>query len=98
MQRSSNDINRCGFVFLQKKLLTPKAEPIILHLDDEADEIFPDGGSGEPIMDVAELNRKLAEVRREADEYRRQLQKKEEEAEIYKQQLKNIAARKAMMK
>lgn len=52
----------------------------------------------EQITDVAELNRKLAEARREAEEYRRQLKKKEEEAEIYKQQLKHLTAQKAMMK
>ena len=49
-------------------------------------------------MDIAELNRKLAEVRREAEEFRRQLQQKEEEAELYKQQLRNLTAQKATMK
>lgn len=78
--------------------MTSKAAPMLLQLDDEIEEIFDDASTKEPIMDVAELNRKLAEARREADEFRRQLQKKEEEAEIYKQQLKNLAAQKAMMK
>ncbi|XP_011499818.1 PREDICTED: GA-binding protein subunit beta-2 [Ceratosolen solmsi marchali] len=82
---------------MKKPLITPKTEPILLHLDDKI-EIFEEDNNKTPIMDVAELNRKLAEARREADEYRRQLQKKEEEAEIYKQQLKNIAAQKTMMK
>jgi hypothetical protein len=83
-------------LFLQKPL-TPKTEPLPLHIDNKI-ELFEETSNKTPIMDVAELNRKLAEARREADEYRRQLQKKEEEAEIYKQQLKNIAAQKTMMK
>lgn len=43
-------------------------------------------------MDIAVLNRQLAEARRQAAKYRKQLQEKEKEAEIYKQQLKNITA------
>lgn len=46
-------------------------------------------------MDIALLNKQLAEARRQAAEYRKRLQKKEEEAEIYKQQLKNITAQRA---
>ena len=51
--------------------------------------------NNEPVMDIAVLNRQLAEARRQAAEYRKRLQKKEEEAEIYKQQLKNITAQRA---
>ncbi|XP_016839081.1 GA-binding protein subunit beta-2 [Nasonia vitripennis] len=83
---------------MKKTIMTPKTAPMLLQLDNEMEEIFDDNSNKEPIMDVAELNRKLAEARREADEFRRQLQKKEEEAEIYKQQLKNLTAQKAMMK
>lgn len=69
-------------------------EPIILQLDDDIEEITEDDAThnNEPVMDIALLNRQLAEARRQAAEYRKRLQKKEEEAEIYKQQLKNITA------
>ncbi|XP_058789298.1 GA-binding protein subunit beta-2 isoform X2 [Phymastichus coffea] len=69
-------------------------EPVLLQIDDDLEEVYEE----EQITDVAELNRKLAEARKEAEEYRRQLKKKEEEAEIYKQQLKHLTAQKAMMK
>lgn len=72
------------------------AEPIILQLDDDIEEITEDANAdNEPVMDIAVLNRQLAEARRQAAEYRKRLQKKEEEAEIYKQQLKNITAQRA---
>lgn len=73
------------------------AEPIILQLDDEIEEVTEDdtADNNEPVMDIAVLNRQLAEARRQAAEYRKRLQKKEEEAEIYKQQLKNITAQRA---
>ncbi|XP_066585043.1 GA-binding protein subunit beta-1 [Prorops nasuta] len=69
-------------------------DSIILQLDDDIEEITEDdtNDNSEPVMDIAVLNRQLAEARRQAAEYRKQLQKKEEEAEKYKQQLKNIAA------
>lgn len=72
-------------------------EPIILQLDDDVEEISEDDTTrnNEPVMDIALLNRQLAEARRQAAEYRKRLQKKEEEAEIYKQQLKNITAQRA---
>ncbi|XP_054002288.1 ankycorbin-like isoform X1 [Hylaeus anthracinus] len=71
-----------------------KMEPIILQLDDDIEEITEEDNTdnNEPVMDIAVLNRQLAEARRQAAEYRKRLQKKEEEAEIYKQQLKNITA------
>lgn len=46
-------------------------------------------------MDIVLLNRQLAEARRQAAEYRKRLQKKEQEAEIYKQQLKTITAQRS---
>lgn len=73
---------------------------MVLHLDDEIEEITEDVNSteesSEPVMDIALLNRQLQEARRQAAEYRKQLLKKEEEAEIYKQQLKNMTAQKAL--
>ncbi|XP_076642372.1 ada2a-containing complex component 3 [Halictus rubicundus] len=76
---------------------TKITEPIILQLDDDIEEIIEDDNTdtNEPVMDIALLNRQLAEARRQAAEYRKRLQKKEEEAEIYKQQLKNITAQRA---
>lgn len=76
---------------------TKMAEPIILQLDDDIEEVTEDDNpdNNEPVMDIAVLNRQLAEARRQAAEYRKRLQKKEEEAEIYKQQLKNITAQRA---
>ncbi|XP_034191265.2 ada2a-containing complex component 3 isoform X1 [Osmia lignaria lignaria] len=76
---------------------TKMAESIILQLDDGIEEITEDDttDNNEPVMDIAVLNRQLAEARRQAAEYRKRLQKKEEEAEIYKQQLKNITAQRA---
>ncbi|XP_017877190.1 GA-binding protein subunit beta-1 isoform X2 [Ceratina calcarata] len=76
---------------------TKMTEPIILQLDDDIEEIAEDDttDNNEPVMDIAVLNRQLAEARRQAAEYRKRLQKKEEEAEIYKQQLKNITAQRA---
>ncbi|XP_076753993.1 ada2a-containing complex component 3 isoform X2 [Xylocopa sonorina] len=76
---------------------TKMSEPIILQLDDDIEEITEDDttDNNEPVMDIAVLNRQLAEARRQAAEYRKRLQKKEEEAEIYKQQLKNITAQRA---
>ncbi|XP_012231755.2 GA-binding protein subunit beta-1 [Linepithema humile] len=72
---------------------TKFAEPTILELDDEIEEIIEeDSAEKEPETDIAVLNRQLAEARRQAAEYRKQLEEKEKEAEIYKQQLKNIAA------
>lgn len=76
---------------------TKMTESIILQLDDGIEEITEDDttDNNEPVMDIAVLNRQLAEARRQAAEYRKRLQKKEEEAEIYKQQLKNITAQRA---
>ncbi|CAD1469789.1 unnamed protein product, partial [Heterotrigona itama] len=76
---------------------TKITEPIILQLDDDIEEIIEDDAShnNEQVMDIALLNKQLAEARRQAAEYRKRLQKKEEEAEIYKQQLKNITAQRA---
>lgn len=73
-------------------------EPIILQLDDDIEEIIEEDNvdNNEPVMDIAVLNRQLAEARRQAAEYRKQLQKKEEEAEIYKQQLKNITSQRKL--
>ncbi|KAK9303830.1 hypothetical protein QLX08_004568 [Tetragonisca angustula] len=76
---------------------TKITEPIILQLDDDIEEIIEDDAThnNEQVMDIALLNKQLAEARRQAAEYRKRLQKKEEEAEIYKQQLKNITAQRA---
>lgn len=76
---------------------TKITEPIILQFDDDIEEITDNNATdnNEPVMDIAVLNRQLAEARRQAAEYRKRLQKKEEEAEIYKQQLKNITAQRA---
>ncbi|XP_035725375.1 GA-binding protein subunit beta-2-like [Vespa mandarinia] len=81
----------------ENKIVTSSSkitEPIILQLDDDIEEVIEEDNTdnNEPVMDIAVLNRQLAEARRQAAEYRKQLQKKEEEAEIYKQQLKNIAS------
>ncbi|XP_011305846.1 tankyrase-2 isoform X2 [Fopius arisanus] len=94
--------------FTNAKTITPKIQrkapespprqknPILLKLDDEIEEVEEDSSTGETtedqVMDIALLNKQLIEARRLAAEYRKQLQKKEEEAEIYKQQLKNITA------
>ncbi|XP_071557761.1 uncharacterized protein Atac3 [Temnothorax nylanderi] len=69
-------------------------ESTILQLDDDIEEITEDDNpeNSELVTDIAVLNRQLAEARRQAAEYRKQLQEKEKEAEIYKQQLKNITA------
>ncbi|KAJ8674844.1 hypothetical protein QAD02_010630 [Eretmocerus hayati] len=73
----------------------PKIEPVA-PVDDEIDESF-EGDEEESITDIVELNRKLQEARKQAEEYRRQLIKKEQEAELYEQQLRNMVAQKAMM-
>lgn len=69
-------------------------ESTILQLDDDIEEIIEDDNpeNSEPVTDIVVLSRQLAEARRQAAEYRKQLQEKEKEAEIYKQQLKNITA------
>lgn len=75
-----------------------KSEPIIL-LNNDVQQIYADNnGNKEPMLELAELNRKLAAARREADEFRRQLQEKEEEAEMYKQQIKQLMKQKGMIK
>ncbi|XP_018350006.1 PREDICTED: ankyrin-1 [Trachymyrmex septentrionalis] len=69
-------------------------ESTVPQLDDDIEEIIEEDNpeNREPVTDIAVLNRQLAEARRQAAEYRKQLQEKEKEAEIYKQQLKNITA------
>lgn len=87
--------SRICFLSLQKTVPSTKVtEPVLLHLEDDIEEILEE--ESEPVMDIAVLNRQLAEARRQAEEYRKQLQKKEEEAEIYKQQLRNITALKSI--
>lgn len=73
---------------------TKITDSTVLQLDDDIEEITEDENpeNTEPVTDIAVLNRQLAEARRQAAEYRKQLQEKEKEAEIYKQQLKNITA------
>ncbi|XP_034944316.1 POTE ankyrin domain family member B [Chelonus insularis] len=74
--------------------------PLLLHLDDDIEQVTEDinncsnEDSIKPAMDIATLNKQLIEARKLAAEYRKQLQLKEEEAEIYKQQLKNITGHK----
>lgn len=76
---------------------TKVTEPIILQLDDDIEEVSEEDSpeNNEPVTDIAVLSKQLLEARRQAAEYRKQLHKKEKEAEIYKQQLKNIAAQRA---
>ncbi|XP_043470528.1 GA-binding protein subunit beta-2-like [Leptopilina heterotoma] len=73
-------------------------EPVILQLEDEIEEVEDDNNfsedNSEPITDVAELSRQLAEARREIAVYKKRFQKKVEEAEVYKQQIKNFTAQK----
>jgi len=63
-------------------------------LDDDIEEVTEEDilENSEPITDIMVLNRQLAEARRQAAAYRKQFEEKEKEAEIYKQQLKNIGA------
>lgn len=78
-------------------------ESVILQLDDEIEETDDDEDddndliyNSEPITtDVAELSRQLAEARREIEVYKKRFQKKVEEAEVYKQQIKNFTSQKA---
>ncbi|XP_020711613.2 ankyrin-1 isoform X2 [Athalia rosae] len=82
----------------KRKIMTPikTIEPGILQFDDDIEEVTEEDNSEdmnvEQVMDIAMLNKQLAEARRQAAEYRKQLIKKEEEAEKYKQQLKSITA------
>ncbi|XP_015127492.1 poly [ADP-ribose] polymerase tankyrase-2 isoform X2 [Diachasma alloeum] len=103
-----NNSNNSSNVTTPKPTITPKVQkkalesppkeknPILLKLDDDIEEIEEESSaadsSEEQVMDIVLLNKQLIEARRLAAEYRKQLQKKEEEAEIYKQQLKNITA------
>lgn len=90
-------------LFVQQQKLksspTKVPEPVILQLDEEIEEIAEDDNglsdNVEPITDVAELSRQLAEARREIAVYKKRFQKKVEEAEVYKQQIKNFTAQKA---
>ncbi|XP_011881177.1 PREDICTED: tankyrase-2 [Vollenhovia emeryi] len=70
------------------------AESTVLQLDDDIEEITEDNNpeNSELVTDIAILNKQLAEARKQAAEYRKQLQEKVKEAEIYKQQLKNITS------
>lgn len=85
----------------KRKLIRPikTDEPTILQLDDDIEEITEEDnstdGKVEQVMDIAMLNKQLAEARRQAAGYRKQLLKKEEEAEKYKQQLKSMTAQAA---
>ena len=89
-----------SIIDLQKKVVGVSAnstKPVVLHLDDEIEEITEEETTEESmelVMDIAVLHRQLQEARREAAEYRKLLLKKEEEAEIYKQQLKNMTMQK----
>ncbi|XP_078050101.1 ada2a-containing complex component 3 isoform X3 [Augochlora pura] len=104
LKRSSID-NKAGKLFISSisnttPVSTPTQSKNVIsppELDDEIEEIIEDDHTDttEPVMDIVLLNRQLAEARRQAAEYRKRLQKKEEEAEIYKQQLKNITAQRA---
>ncbi|KAI4498562.1 hypothetical protein M0802_006268 [Mischocyttarus mexicanus] len=80
----------------ENKLVTSPSkigESIILQLDDDIEEIIEDNtDNNKPETDIAVLNRQLVEARRQAAKYLKQLQKVEEEAEIYKQQLKDITS------
>lgn len=75
-----------------------KIDSTVLQLDDDIEEINEEDGIAdetEQITDIALLNKQLMEARRQAAEYRKLLEKKEEEAENYKQQLKNITSQRA---
>lgn len=73
------------------------AQPILFQLDDEIEEVTEEDNSEDSasITDIAVLNRQLEEAQRQAAEYFKQYKKKEKEAEIYKQKLKNITAKRA---
>ncbi|XP_063982411.1 poly [ADP-ribose] polymerase tankyrase-2-like isoform X2 [Diachasmimorpha longicaudata] len=104
----SNNSNNLSNITTHKSTIAPKIQnkneessaneqnPILLKLDDDIEEIEEESlttdSTEDQVMDIALLNKQLIEARRLAAEYRKQLQKKEEEAEIYKQQLKNITA------
>ncbi|XP_015177007.1 PREDICTED: GA-binding protein subunit beta-2 [Polistes dominula] len=94
-------ITQSHYTTSENKIVTSPSkitEPIILQLNDDIEEVIEEDtvDNNEPEMDIAVLNRQLAEARRQAAEYRKQLQKKEEEAEIYKQQLKNITSQRKL--
>ncbi|XP_033230594.1 ankyrin-3-like isoform X2 [Belonocnema kinseyi] len=96
LTKSKHSISK-NIVHLPKSKVS--SEPVILRLDDEIEEIIDDDSvledNTEPVTDIAVLNRQLAEARREIAEYKKRFQKKAEEAEVYKQQIKNFTAQKA---
>lgn len=70
-------------------------QPIILQLDDNIGEIIEGSTeNNQQFTEIEKLNRQLVEARKEITEYRNLLQKKEEEAELYKQQLRHIRSQK----
>lgn len=75
---------------------------MILHLDDEIEEVTEEENNHQNSTpdaieetDVAILSRELAKARKLVEEYRKALQKKAEEAESYKQQLRTLFAQRA---
>lgn len=80
------------------KIPTKIAQPLILKLDDEIEEVTEEDNMEEEdtsVMDIQILNRQLEEAQRQAAEYFKQYKKKEKEVEMYKQKLKNIIAQRA---
>ncbi|KAH0566739.1 ankyrin-3-like [Cotesia glomerata] len=73
------------------------SNPVVLHLDDEIEEIAeavdPNDNNGiELLTDVASLNKRLIETQRQAAEYQKQFELKAEEAKILRQQLQDMMA------
>ncbi|XP_008549169.1 GA-binding protein subunit beta-2 isoform X1 [Microplitis demolitor] len=70
--------------------------PVVFQLDDDIEEITeavnPNDNGIELLTDVATLNKKLIETRRQAAEYQKQFELKAEEAKILQQQLQEIMA------
>lgn len=75
---------------------TKIAEPIILKLNDDIEEIIEEDNleNSKTVTDIAELTRQLIETQKQAAEYFKQYKKKEREVEIYKQQIKNLTEQK----
>ncbi|XP_014215452.1 tankyrase-1 [Copidosoma floridanum] len=74
-----------------------KSEPLIFHMEDKSIEnIFEINSEKEQITNIDELNRQLAQARKQIKEYRRKLKKKEEEVELYKKQLQILMNKKTL--
>lgn len=84
-------------MFQNKAVTSTKiAEPIILKLNDEIEEVVEEDNleDAKTVTDIAELTRQLIETQKQAAEYFKQYKKKEKEVEIYRQQIKNLTSQK----